>query len=139
MRAVACCFRESEDLSFLVELIQIVGDGVLNIPSAEGRQVGMRKDLPIEVKSFRRIVGGADPYGRDFRPVRHSGFFLKDTALATKIWKKPNKKNRICASMGANPVFYQAYWLNSALGIQTRSSDHRWGRTASTASVFSRP
>ena len=40
-----------------------VGDGVLDIPSAVRRQLGMRKNLPIEVKFSRRVVGDADPYG----------------------------------------------------------------------------
>ena len=39
-----------------------MGDGVLDIPSAVRRQVGMRENLPIEVKFFRRVVEDADPY-----------------------------------------------------------------------------
>ena len=39
-----------------------VGDGVLDIPTAARRQFGMRKNLPIEVKFSRRVVGDADPY-----------------------------------------------------------------------------
>ncbi len=39
-----------------------VGDGVLDVPTAARRQFGMRKNLPIEVKFSRRVVGDADPY-----------------------------------------------------------------------------
>ena len=40
-----------------------VGDGVLDIPSADRRQFGtMRRNLPIEVKFHRRVVEDADPY-----------------------------------------------------------------------------
>jgi len=40
----------------------IVGDGVLDIPTAARRQFGMRKNRPIEVLFFRRVVEDADPY-----------------------------------------------------------------------------
>ena len=42
---------------------RIVGDGVLDVPAAEGGMVQMRRNLPIEVKFLRRVVGDADPYG----------------------------------------------------------------------------
>ena len=41
----------------------IVGDGVLDIPSAARRLLGVRENLPIEVKFSRRVVEDADPYG----------------------------------------------------------------------------
>ena len=44
-----------------------VGDGVPDIPSAARRQFGMRKNMPIEVIFFRRVVGDADPYTYLFR------------------------------------------------------------------------
>ena len=46
-----------------------VGAGVPDSPSAK-RQFGtQRKNLPIEVKFFRRVVEDADPYGRMCRSI----------------------------------------------------------------------
>ena len=49
-------------MKFIPERKTVVGDGVPDIPSAVRRQFGMRKNLPIEVKFFRWVVGDADPY-----------------------------------------------------------------------------
>ena len=50
--------------SFFVLGLQYVGDGVLDIPTAERRQCGIRENLPIEVKFSRRVVEDADPYSQ---------------------------------------------------------------------------
>ena len=45
-----------------------VGDGALDVPSAEGgSSVQVRNDLPIEVKLFRLVVEDADPYDHLWR------------------------------------------------------------------------
>ena len=55
--------REGRVPSLLCEIfVIIVGDGVLDIPSAVRRQFGMRENLPIEVKFSRWVVEDADPY-----------------------------------------------------------------------------
>ena len=67
----------------------IVGDGALDIPSAAWRLLGVRENLPIEVKFVRRNAGDGVPYG-EYAAKR-------ETPLSLKIRDK-----------GANPLRYHS-------------------------------
>ena len=63
----------------------VVGDGVLDIPTAARRQFGMRENLPIEVLFFRRVVEDADPYGT----VYFSYFLFLASTMALTLMGRP--------------------------------------------------